>query len=120
MFLVYRNEGIYRYSEIKLLPELVHYYNVNNNKLLFDSDKLPMITSPIPWTSVNSGGYLLTSSSLLRINLEKNAEQFDFIQSSKPNEMYPIYDSLNLLGSCPWRINTRVFPYLNSLISNLF
>ncbi len=105
------------------MPELVKYYNTNNNELVFESNRMPMTTTPIPWSSLDVGGYCLTSSNLLRINLDKHLEQYKFIQNSKPNEMYPIYDSLNLLASCPWKINTTVinlkaksFQYYNFFI----
>lgn len=112
IFQIYRNEGIYKYCQIKLLPELVKYYNTNNDELVFESNRMPMITTPIPWSSLDVGGYCLTSSNLLRINLDKHLEQYKFIQNSKPNEMYPIYDSLNLLSSCPWKINTTILDLL--------
>lgn len=108
LYKIYRNEGIYSNLQIKVLPILAHFYHNNTEDLTFETSRMPMITTPLPWSSVDIGGYFLTSSNLLRIDVKSKFEQYDFIKKSKPNEMYPIYDALNSLSSCPWKINVKV------------
>lgn len=104
---IYRTSGLYKVLEIKVSPPLAKLYIEHSKNLSFDSNLLPMLTLPVPWTQPEIGGYLLSSSNLLRLNTEHN-EQYDLIKNSHNSQMHPVYDSLNTLASCPWKINKTV------------
>jgi DNA-directed RNA polymerase len=96
--------GFYREPQIKIHPLLASLFG---SDLIFESNRLPMISSPMPWFSPSQGGYFLSKSNLLR--LKSNAsEQINLVEKTHPSHMYSILDSLNALSSCPWRINARI------------
>lgn len=76
-----------------------------------------MVASPLPWHSPLRGGYYLSTSKLLRVG-DMHHEQLDLIDQRHPSKMYPIYDSLNVLSSCPWRINTPVLDMIIKIFQN--
>ncbi|XP_006800467.2 DNA-directed RNA polymerase, mitochondrial [Neolamprologus brichardi] len=80
-------------------------------KLTFDSYVMPMLCPPVPWTSVKFGAYLLTPTKLMRT--VDGATQHEELLEKCPN-LHAIYDSLNQLGNCAWKINK---PLLDIIIS---
>jgi DNA-directed RNA polymerase len=104
---IYRTEGLYKQQDIKVSPLLSKFYVTYSKELSFETSLLPMVTLPVPWVAPDIGGYLLTSSNLLRLS-SNHPEQYVHIKNSDKSDMYPVYDSLNSLGSCPWIINTKV------------
>ena len=81
---------------------------------MFEAYRMPMVTPPLPWYSPAKGGYFLSKSNLLRLKPGLN-EQRILIENTDPSNMYPIYDSLNTLSSCAWRINKRVLDLIVSV-----
>ena len=67
--------------------------------------------------SILKGGYFLSKSNLLRLNSNLN-EQRILINKTDPSNMYPVYDSLNTLSSCAWRINKRVLDHIIEVFNN--
>ncbi|XP_044056573.1 DNA-directed RNA polymerase, mitochondrial [Siniperca chuatsi] len=80
-------------------------------KLTFDSYVMPMLCSPMPWTSVKFGAYLLTPTKLMRT--VEGATQHEVLLDKCQN-LNAVLDSLNQLGNCAWRINK---PLLDIIIS---
>ena len=76
-----------------------------------------MVVPPMPWYSPNQGGYYLRKSQLLRLKDTSN-EQRILVDNTHPSNMYPIYDSLNALSACPWRINKPVLDLVIKIFVN--
>jgi DNA-directed RNA polymerase len=108
---IYRITGVYKDPQLKIHPYLT---NLFSNSLLFEAYRMPMVTPPLPWYSPAKGGYFLSKSNLLRLKPGLN-EQRILIENTDPSNMYPIYDSLNTLSSCAWRINKRILDLIVSV-----
>ncbi|CAG5864809.1 unnamed protein product [Menidia menidia] len=80
-------------------------------KLTFDSYVMPMLCPPVPWTSVRFGAYLLTPAKLMR-TVEGATQHEQLLE--KCQDLHAVFDSLNQLGNCAWRINK---PLLDIIIS---
>ena len=64
---------------------------------------LPMAVPPKPWTSYNDGGYYFVPNTIMRTQgSHLQREALKYVDLTK------IYQSLNYLGSIPWRINNRI------------
>uniref|UniRef100_A0A8C6PWU1 DNA-directed RNA polymerase n=1 Tax=Nothobranchius furzeri TaxID=105023 RepID=A0A8C6PWU1_NOTFU len=81
------------------------------NKLTFDSYVMPMLCPPVPWTSFKFGAYLLTPTKLMRST--DGATQHDLLLE-KCQDLHAVFDSLNQLGNCAWKISK---PVLDTIIS---
>ena len=108
---IYRLVGVYKEPQIKVHPLL---HKLFSSELIFESNRLPMLISPMPWYMPTQGGYILTKSDLLRLRSDMN-EQRLLIDKAHPSNMYAVFDSLNILSSCAWKINTRVLDILIDL-----
>uniref|UniRef100_A0A8C2B3L6 DNA-directed RNA polymerase n=1 Tax=Cyprinus carpio TaxID=7962 RepID=A0A8C2B3L6_CYPCA len=122
-------------QEKKLIPILYHMYTFRSNhkigfikphpivtqiqrvatetKLTFDSYVMPMLCPPVPWTSPKSGAYLLTPTKLMRSTDGAIQHQL-LLEKSRDEDLHAVLDSLNQVGSCPWKINK---PLLDIIIS---
>ncbi|XP_005170579.2 DNA-directed RNA polymerase, mitochondrial [Danio rerio] len=121
--------------EKKLIPILYHMYTFRSNhkigfikphpiltrilreatetKLTFDSYVMPMLCPPVPWTSPKSGAYLLTPAKLMRASDGAMQHQL-LLEKTQEEDLHAVLDSLNQVGSCPWKINK---PLLDIIIS---
>ena len=105
---IYRLVGVYKEPQLKVHPILNQIFS---SELIFESNRLPMIVPPMPWYMPTQGGYFLSRSNLLRLKSDL-VEQRLLVESSHPSNMYPIFDSLNTLSACPWKINTQILDIL--------
>ncbi|XP_024121139.1 DNA-directed RNA polymerase, mitochondrial [Oryzias melastigma] len=97
---------------IKPHPILVQMQqDAMETRLTFDSYVMPMLCPPVPWTSVKFGAYLLTPTKLMR-TVEGATQHEQRLEESR--QLQPVFDSLNQLGNCAWRINE---PLLDIIIS---
>jgi len=54
-------------QEIKPHPVLSKLYQLSEpNDLIFDVTMIPMLSPPVPWTSINFGGYIAAKADLIR------------------------------------------------------
>lgn len=83
--------------------------------LTFDSSVMPMLCPPVPWTSVKFGAYLLTPAKLMRT--VDGAMQHEQLLEKCPN-LHPVFDSLNQLGNCAWRINKPILDIIISIFND--
>lgn len=108
LYTLFRNrEGISR-EEIRPGPvfgQLVLAAKIDTIK--FRTCEVPMLCPPVPWTSVDSGGYLYTHTNLLRLP-PKFSYQNELFRATPLKQVNPIFDATNQLGSIPWRVNTRI------------
>jgi DNA-directed RNA polymerase len=78
------------------------------SKLIFESNRMPTIVPPMPWFSTTQGGYFLSKSNLLRLDDTRLAEQKLLIDEAHPSKINIVYDALNSLSACPWRVNANI------------
>lgn len=108
LYTLFRNrEGVSR-EEIR--PDPVFAQLVQEAKIdtmNFKTCEVPMLCPPIPWTSVDSGGYLYTHTDLLRLP-QKFSYQNEIFRAAPSEQVYPVLDAINQLASVPWCVNTRV------------
>lgn len=112
---IYRTTGVYRDPQLKVHPALSKIFK---HSLIFEAGKLPMLTPPLPWQSPISGGYFLDQCELLRLIDNKRGEQSNLIHKNHSSNMYPVYDSLNVLSDCAWKINTTVLDYIIKIFND--
>ncbi len=106
--IIYRLIGVYKEPEVKIHPLLSALFE---SSLIFESNRMPMTIPPMPWHTPSHGGYFMSKSNLLRLS-QNMKEQRIMVEKTAPSNMYSIYDSLNTLSYCPWRINTPILDLL--------
>ena len=99
-------------EEMKALPILVKIFSMNKfDSLEFDATEMPMTVPPVPWTSPDHGGFLLRNSVFVRQPIQGRIKTFvndrDEVEI-RNQKIYPVFDSLNQLGSMPWKVNKKV------------
>nr|XP_054768974.1 DNA-directed RNA polymerase, mitochondrial-like isoform X2 [Lytechinus pictus] len=103
---------------IKPHPTLVDLFQTAKDpNLVFDTNMLPMLTPPIPWTSVRFGAYPLSSTKIMRSKDGAHQHQ-DLLEKTPSQELYPILDALNQLSTVPWIINQPVLDTVISVFRN--
>ncbi|XP_029040441.2 DNA-directed RNA polymerase, mitochondrial [Osmia bicornis bicornis] len=106
-YTLFRNKGTYLSEQIKSHPLASKLYKESDfETLTFNSHILPSYAPPRPWTSIHNGGYLITKTDFMRVSYT-NAP-WRKLQSTPTKQLYPVFDSLNQLGSIPWKINTNI------------
>nr|XP_033340875.1 uncharacterized protein LOC117228901 [Megalopta genalis] len=107
-YTLFRNKENYLAEQIKPHPVVSKIYKgAQPNTLTFNSTFIPSNIPPRPWTSVHTGGYLLTSADFIRFT-NGSDNHWRKLQSTRTQQLYPIFDSLNQLGSIPWKINSPI------------
>uniref|UniRef100_A0A1A8G0N2 DNA-directed RNA polymerase n=2 Tax=Nothobranchius korthausae TaxID=1143690 RepID=A0A1A8G0N2_9TELE len=84
-------------------------------KLTFDSYVMPMLCPPVPWTSFKFGAYLLTPTKLMRTM--EGATQHELLLEKSRN-LHAVFDSLNQLGNCAWKISKPVLDIIISIFND--
>ncbi|XP_040581681.1 DNA-directed RNA polymerase, mitochondrial [Lepeophtheirus salmonis] len=114
LYKIYRQRKFSQVEEIKPHPILAKLFNYAKlSSLKFNTNELPMIAPPLPWISSSRGGYLLTNSEFIRTgemaddSKNKEISIYDISEESQQN-VKPVMDSINILGSTPWKVNTKL------------
>ncbi|XP_057342179.1 DNA-directed RNA polymerase, mitochondrial [Microplitis mediator] len=95
-------------KEIKTHPTLAKIYRESQPETLnFDTCLVPSECPPRPWSSVQSGGYLLLKTDVIRVPMFA-IEQVKRLEATPTKQMWPALDCLNQLGSIPWSVNKSV------------
>ncbi|XP_070560367.1 DNA-directed RNA polymerase, mitochondrial-like isoform X2 [Ptychodera flava] len=95
-----------------LLVDLIK--DAKEPELWFDSEVLPMLSPPLPWTSNKHGGYLLASTKIMRSRDDMVIHDIVMEQTEQRN-LFPVFDSLNQLGAVPWKINQRMLDLITAV-----
>lgn len=74
-------------------------------------DQIPMVSPPVPWTSIYKGAYLITKVPILRTN-EDPTKHLAALEQTPATQMYAVFDNLNRAADVPWTINTRTLDVL--------
>eukprot|EP00092_Neocalanus_flemingeri_P017911 GFUD01019377.1.p1 GENE.GFUD01019377.1~~GFUD01019377.1.p1 ORF type:complete len:1482 (+),score=337.24 GFUD01019377.1:704-5149(+) len=103
-------------QELKPNPSLAKVFEANSMvDLQFPATDMPMLVPPLPWVSVNTGGYLVRDSKLIKVPDSTRADQETLISSLPPGGLNPIVDSINQLSSVPWIVNKPVLELASAL-----
>lgn len=78
-----------------------------HSQLISEQAFYPMIVPPVPWQSKQLGGFITYNSDLIRCLDEKQME-LKYLEKYPENSLHPVMDSLNILGTCGWKINTKM------------
>ncbi|EMG46746.1 RPO41 DNA-directed RNA polymerase [Candida maltosa Xu316] len=73
---------------------------------------LPMLVKPKPWASFYGGGGLFTKSGLVRMRDAPETEAY-VKAASKRGNLDEVFKGLNVLGSTPWTVNSKVFDVIS-------
>ncbi|EDV24384.1 uncharacterized protein TRIADDRAFT_25308, partial [Trichoplax adhaerens] len=109
-------------AEEKFIPAFYHVYvfqkqrqvgfikphpNVMKlGKFLMETSMLPMLVPSRPWLCHHDGGYVATPAPIMRYR--EDCFDQDVLLAKSSRKLRSIYDSINYLGSCPWKVNKRV------------
>ncbi|KAH8413246.1 hypothetical protein KR009_009118 [Drosophila setifemur] len=117
-YTLFRNQGRLVKEEVKPHPVLSRLFRASRQQTLtFDSNLVPMLCPPQPWSTPHNGGYLLNKSELIRLP-HQAIQQWERIHTSNPQNLYPALDSLNQLASVPWRVNTQLLDVMVEVFQN--
>ncbi|XP_028627407.1 DNA-directed RNA polymerase, mitochondrial isoform X2 [Grammomys surdaster] len=99
-FRSYRQVGI-----LKPHPAFTHLLETAAEPTLtFETAEVPMLCPPLPWTSLHSGAYLLSSTKLMRAT-EGTTQHQRLLERCPPAQLHGALDALTQLGNCAWRVN---------------
>lgn len=102
-FRSYRQVGI-----LKPHPAFTHLLETAAEPTLtFETTEVPMLCPPLPWTSLHSGAYLLSSTKIMRAT-EGTTQHQRLLERCPPAQLHGALDALTQLGNCAWRVNGRL------------
>ncbi|XP_063243144.1 DNA-directed RNA polymerase, mitochondrial [Bacillus rossius redtenbacheri] len=107
-YTLFRHQSRLMKEEVKPHPVLARLFRAAEREdLVFDAVCVPMLTPPVPWTSVGCGGYLLARADLVRLP-HQAVQQLQRLRGTPARQLYPALDCLDQLGAVPWTINEPV------------
>ncbi|KAL9327326.1 hypothetical protein ACSQ67_007971 [Phaseolus vulgaris] len=77
---------------------------------------MPMLVPPISWTGYDRGAYFFLPSYVMRIHGAK--QQREAVKRATKNQLDPVFEALNTLGSTKWRVNKRVLCVMDQIWAN--
>lgn len=110
----YQYQGGNRVGVLKVHSFLSKYISGDVPSNLLQPQLLPMLIPPRPWKSWRSGGYIYSTSSIMRV---KDApEQMAYLKAASDNgDLDAVYEGLNVLGNTSWTINTEIFKVISKV-----
>ncbi|XP_022336971.2 DNA-directed RNA polymerase, mitochondrial-like [Crassostrea virginica] len=96
-------DGFLRFVSIN--PRLKKF--ITHGTLISEQAFYPMVVPPVPWQGKQLGGFITYNCDLIRCLDEKQME-LKYLEKFPENSLHPVMDSLNILGTCGWRINTKM------------
>ncbi|KAL5483992.1 hypothetical protein EMCRGX_G020417 [Ephydatia muelleri] len=107
---VYQFEEFKKTGYITAHPHVIkmvrrHFTRSESSHFRMSATILPMLIPPKPWTSVANGGYFVSPGSIVRCYSDSYQHQLLLEQAEN---LGAVYDALNYVGSCPWRVNTKI------------
>ncbi|PSN42978.1 hypothetical protein C0J52_13214 [Blattella germanica] len=117
-YTLFRSQGRTLKEEVKPHPILARLFRgAAQEDLVFEVTTVPMLCPPLPWTSINSGGYLVAKAGLIRLH-QQAIQQWQLLNKTPRQQLYPSLDSLNQLGSIPWTVNEPVLNVVIEVFNN--
>ncbi|XP_073282501.1 DNA-directed RNA polymerase 1, mitochondrial-like [Primulina huaijiensis] len=77
---------------------------------------MPMLVPPLNWTGYERGAYLFLPSYIMRTHGAK--QQRDVIKRTPKQQLEPIFQALNTLGSTKWKVNKRILSVIDRIWAN--
>lgn len=112
LYVVYRTPGNFTEKQIKVHPTVAHFFShIPQVELEFDCTELPCLVPPLPWLSTTTGGYLLTQTEFVRLPISAGQQEAR-LKSLPTEKIGGLLDSINVLNSCPWKMNQEVLDLL--------
>ncbi len=103
---VYKSHDCFKTKrEVRVHPLLIRLYEGACSAIHFETERLPMLSPPVPWVATNFGGNLLVPNFVIRLPA---AYPRAMLRRTPVTQFYPTFDALNALSLCPWKINGRV------------
>lgn len=117
-YTIFRTQNRIAKEEVKPHPVLSKVYrgSVPEN-LTFPSYELPMLCPPVPWSSVDLGGYLISPSDLVRLPFQAMSQK-QKLAEVKTQKIYPVLDALNQLSAVPWKVNQNILDVILEVSSS--
>ncbi|KAJ3645908.1 hypothetical protein Zmor_023531 [Zophobas morio] len=117
-YTLFRTQGRILKEEVKPHPVLSRLIRASMPETLtFPAYDLPMFCPPVPWTSVDNGGYLVVPCDVVRLPPQASSQKSRLYQSD-PQQLYPPLDALNQLAAVPWKVNTPIFDVILEVFKN--
>lgn len=120
LYVVFRKTTRGYQKQLKMHPSVYHIFPTKVQPYLsMDPEELPMMCPPRPWVSTTIGVYPLTSPPLQRAPESRVGEEVldENIISVPTQQLYPCFDSLNQLGSIPWKVNQPVLDVITEVFN---
>ncbi|ORY08413.1 DNA/RNA polymerase [Basidiobolus meristosporus CBS 931.73] len=93
---------------VKLHPKLIDILSEGPLQEGVHPRLLPMLVTPKPWLTYNSGGYLTSRSLCMRI--KGSPEQLAYLQEASNKDCLAVaLAGLDVLGATKWQVNRKVF-----------
>lgn len=74
---------------------------------------MPMLVPPLNWTGHDRGAYLFLPSYIMRTHGAK--QQREALRRCPKQQLEPVFQALNTLGSTKWRVNKRVLGVIDRI-----
>ncbi|KAL3378579.1 hypothetical protein AABB24_004484 [Solanum stoloniferum] len=74
---------------------------------------MPMLVPPVKWTGYDKGGHLYLPSYVMRTHGAR--QQREAVKRASRNQLRPVFEALDTLGSTKWRINKRVLSVVDRI-----
>ncbi|KFO28925.1 DNA-directed RNA polymerase, mitochondrial isoform X2 [Fukomys damarensis] len=108
LYHVYTFRGIRQIGFLRPHPAFIQLLeDAAEPSLIFEATDMPMLCPPVPWSSSQSGGFLLSPTKLMR-SVDGSLQHQNLLESCPPTELHGALDALTQLGNCAWRVNGRV------------
>lgn len=110
----YQYQGGTRLGVLKVHKYLSKFISGDVKSSVLQPQLLPMLVKPRPWVSYRNGGYLYSSSPIMRV---KDApEQLAYLRAaSDRKDIEGVYEGLNVLGETAWTINSELFKTITTV-----
>lgn len=117
-YTLFRNHGRKVKEELKPHPILSKLYRGSQQQnLVFESNMVPMMCPPQPWSTPQNGGYIITKADLIRLP-HQAVQQLSRVNETPIEKLYPALDSLNQLASIPWKVNSQLLDVILEVFNN--
>lgn len=109
-------KGMQIKEELRSHPDFGTLYNyAMGHQIKLSYNYLPMLCPPLPWLTPRFGGYLTTVTEMVRYPFSTFDDQYPGLSVEKMPSLSSVFDSLNALSLCPWKINKTMLDIIIKL-----
>lgn len=99
--------------KLRVDPDIVNYIEHNDYEfgaMLFNFE--PMLIPPLPWTTIDDGGYLLNLKNPVRlVRVRRRICEALYRDIDMPE----VYKAVNTIQATPWRVNKKVYDVVSQI-----